>query len=79
MGQAQVCTEHMAWRLGEQPFCRGLYSATCTPYAASESGRRPRNLIMYWARVHCHHGCKQFPWSFDSQLPVCFLSYGLES
>lgn len=83
MGQAPVCTEHMARRLGEQtraallPVC--AQRATCTPYAAPESGRRPRNLIMHGALVRCHHGCEQSPWSFDSQLPFCFLSYGLES
>lgn len=37
------------------------------------------SLIECWVLVHWHHCYKQFPQSFDSQLPFCFPRAGLES
>ena len=86
MGQTQLCTRVYGWapqRAAESNPSAGTLSRhdlrTICHTTASERGMRPRTLIVYWVLVHCHHCYKQFPWRFDSQLPFCFPSYGLES
>lgn len=74
MGRTQLCPK--AYSLA--PWWAALSAcAVCNLHTtdsstAPETGRWLWSLIVFWVLVHCHHCHKQFPWSFDSQLPFCF-------